>query len=427
MYPKVIRSMVLAAAVLVGLEAAGALGGWLPDAAPAACRLTAAALAGGLFLLLLRVLELRPDPLAELVERFERFRIRFLEELAGTSGSLGSDRWRRELQAHKGEVRDRLLGRRPRLSRRRLRRFEARFEAGWQQLVEVTARRVAAPAVTLDGTAIERLIDAALAPAAQRPPAATGAIAPPQPPAPSPRARVALAALPLPAPGEAAPVFDLQEFVAAVVEARRSVILEDGVYRIKQELYGDDQPGRLAAARRRSLRRLAQSAMTEERLDELAAGGRLAAARGLPVTARGTEPDRLAAGAPDTPAPAARLRVLEELRAALDAAGAALLVEDAGGYAPEVGCGMLAAAVGELRAGPGEPLYDDYLKPRRYLITPLPEPPAVARQFAFLPALLDERAAYLVFASGATAAAEPWTWEHLIARLDLQPASQPGP
>ena len=163
---RIALSLLLTAAGLIVVEAAG-LGARLFPAAGTATRwLVAGGLAGALFLLLLLLLGVRRDPLALLAQRLERFRVRFLEEVAVTPGGLDRGRWRRELQSHKDEVRTQLLAATRRLSRGRRRRAEAMFEAGWQRIVDYLESRAGEAPATLDGAAIERLIEAALAPPA---------------------------------------------------------------------------------------------------------------------------------------------------------------------------------------------------------------------------------------------------------------------
>ena len=102
----------------------------------------------------------------------------------------------------------------------------------------------------------------------------------------------------------------------------------------------------------------------------------------------------------------------------MDAAGAALLVNRAGGYRSAVTCGNLAYAAGELQFGRGNPLYDTWLADRRCLIVAA----AAGQRYAFVPAILDESRAYLVFLSHSAPAPVQWNLEFLIARLDLYPA-----
>ena len=454
---RIALSLLLAAAGLIVVEAAGLGARLLPAAGTATRWLVVGGLAGALFLLLLLLLGVRRDPLAVLAERLERFRVRFLEEVAVTPGGLDRGRWRRELQSHKDEVRTQLLAATRRLSRGRRRRAEAMFEAGWQRLVDYLERRAGEAPATLDGAAIERLIEAALAPPgtarpAARPPVSDRLRQAPTPPpqrVPQPSARAAAKPQPVPvpptrrppsrplsepappsrqtaataqsAPAPPPPVLSLEPaaFLAAVTAARKSVVLEGGVYRVRQELYGKDPPAPRDPTEPRSLRRVAaESAPTDERLGELVAAGRRAAARQLPVTPLGVDLDHLLAGDAHAQNTAARAQVLDLLRASMDAAGAALLVDRAGGYRSAVTCGNLAYASGELQFGRGNPLYDTWLADRRCLIVAA----AAGQRYAFVPAILDESRAYLVFLSHSVPAPVQWNLEFLIARLDLYPA-----
>ena len=425
-------SLLLTAAAMIAVEAAGLTERLLPEVDAVTRRLVVGALAGLLFLLLLLLFSVRRDPLAVLAQRLERFRVRLLEEVAVTPGGLDRGRWRRELQSHKDEVRTRLLAGARRLSRGRRRRAEAMFEVDWQRIVELIERRAAAATALLDGAAIERLIEAAMEPVAAAPRSADRAPVSDRRPvltSPLPVGDRPTRQPPREPPAVAEQVLSLEPaaFLAAVAAARRSVVLEGGVYRVRQELYGADRPAPRDPTERRGLRRVTEeSAVTDQRLQELMAAGRSAAARQLPVTPLGADLDQLLAGESEAHTTAVRARVLERLRASMEAAGAALLIEHESGYRSAVTCGNLGHASGELQFGRGNPLYDTCLVDRRYLIAAAGAGRGLAgasgQRYAFVPAILDESRAYLVFLSRSAPTPVQWHWEFLITRLALHPS-----
>ena len=220
-------------------------------------------------------------------------------------------------------------------------------------------------------------------------------------------------------------------FAEAVAAARRSVALEGGVYRVREELYGP--------APRPSLRQVAEGAITDDKLEQLVTAGRRQEGK-IPVTAQGIRWDQLLARYPGSREPALRRRVLEDIRRSLDAAGAAVLLREDAAYRMALAVGSLAALAGSFELAAGAPVYDDHLRPRHCLVV---ESRSAGRaweryaaaldavewgdggRLAFLPAVLDANSAYLLLADAAPHPAAPrggtWDLTTLITRLNLHP------
>ena len=223
-------------------------------------------------------------------------------------------------------------------------------------------------------------------------------------------------------------VFATDAFAQAVEQARRSVVLEGGVYRIRQELYGR------RPERRASLRRTAERAITDDKISWLEASGRRGARR-MPVRPDGLAYDQLLAQHTDADARTARTAVLEEQRTALEAAVALLMVGRSAAYRCLCAAGTTPCAAGDLVLGEGNALYDEYLRPRRYVVAEQGSGlaaalPAAAGQpenarLALLPTVIDGGAAYLVFAGSAAERGRDdacrWSDRTLIDLLNLHP------
>ena len=160
----------------------------------------------------------------------------------------------------------------------------------------------------------------------------------------------------------------------------------------------------------------------------------------IPVTAQGIRWDLLLARYPDSRAPELRRRVLEEIRRALDAAGAALLLREDAAYRLALAVGSLAVLARSFELAAGSPVYDDHLRSRHCLVV---ESRSAGRawerysgvldtvewggggRLAFLPAVLDAAPAYLLLADAAPPTTAPgggaWDLTTLITRLNLHP------
>ena len=402
-----------------------------------------------------------PSRRRRLERRMDRFERSFLRRLAATAGDPEPAGWRRELAEQRDAATERLCGAAGR-GRRRIRRAGDLLDERWQRIAAALAERErgraghGAPGVPVADlvqaalrdargarpVAGERACDAhqAASPAARAPPRrASEAPARPDPPPRRPEDRAAAGRESDPASaGAGAPVtaYEADAFAKAVQQARASVALEGGVYRVRERLYG----GR--AAPRRSLRRMAEGVITDDKIARLQTAGRRRKVR-TPVTADGLNYDQLVAQFPDPEASETRTRVLEDQRVALEADAALLLVSRTAGYTAKLATGARLACRAKLATGSpasvlstialtvGDALYDDYLRARRYLLAgPGSEVcsslPFAADRVALLPAILDGRRAYLLFAAAAQRDAppdrgEPWSRETLIERLDLHP------
>ena len=424
----------------------------------------AAALGAALTMLLTRLGPRRRT--AELTRRIDEFQRRLLFELARTSGALETPTLRDHLGRLRREVERGLSHGLGRGTRRWRRRRAALLEAAWRQAVaimEQCARGASAP--PLDGSDLGALIRRTLAGVSDSPAAAEVAgddagAAPARadsgrsresgaggvPPTGAPAVLTAAAPAPSqpdgsreerPSPASPGPpatepiVCEAAALAEAVAAARRSVALEGGVYRIREELYG--------AAPRRSLRQVAEGAITDEKLEQLVVAGRRREGK-IPVTAQGIRCDQVLARYPHSREPALRRRVLEELRRSLDAAGAALLLREEAAYRMALALGSLAVLEGVFELAAGTPVYDDHLRSRHCLVV---ESRSAGRawerysaaldavewgdggRLAFLPAVLDAAPAYLLLADGAPSPAAPrggaWDLPALITRLNLHP------
>ena len=448
-------------------------------------RWAAAALAGAALTLLLT----RSGPLqraAELSRRIDEFQRRLRYELARTPGRIETPTWRDRLGRLRREAERTLSHGLGRGTRRWRRRRAALLDDAWAQVVAIVEQRARGDSESsLDGSGLDALIRRTLAGASATPAAAavaggdtgaarTGAVADRStepaaggaPPTARPTAlgvagpaeaatvhhpmRRGVTVVTAPAPSQpngsrqgrpspaspAAPatepiVCEAAAFAEAVAATRRSVAYEDGVYRVREELYGP--------ALRPSLRQMAEGAITDDKLERLVAAGRRHEGK-IPVTAQGIRCDRLLARYPDSREPAIRTRVLEGLRQSLDAAGAALLRREDGAYRMALAVGSLGVLAESCELAAGNPVYDDHLRSRRCLVV---ESGSAGRawerystgldavewgdggRLAFLPAILDAAAAYLLLADAAPLTAAPgggaWDLTTLITRLNLHP------
>ena len=450
----------------------------------------AAALGAALTLLLTR-----PGPLhrtAELTRRIGEFRRALLFELARTPGAIEPPIWRDRLGRLRREAERNLSHGLGRGSRRWRRRKAALLDDAWDQAVAIMEQRArGGPSLPLDGSDLDALIrrtlagisgtpaagkaagEAGAAPAravSGRSPASPAGDTPPTGPPtalgvaepkvaatvqlPMRRSRglpghgateVSVAAPSQPdgneedrpgaasqAPPASEPIVcEAAALAEAVVAARRSVALEGGVYRIREELYGP--------ALRPSLRQVAEGAITDEKLEQLVVAGRRQEGK-IPVTAQGISCDRLLSRYRDSHEPAVRRRVLEELRRSLDAGGAAMLLREDAAYRLALAVGTLASLAGSFELAAGSPVYDDHLRSRHCLVVESRNAGCAWERYsaaldtvewgdggrlAFLPAILDATSAYLLLADAAPAPAAAgggaWDLTTLITRLNLHP------
>ena len=401
---------------------------------------------------------------AELARRIDEFQRGLLFELALTSGGIARATLRDQLGRLRREAERSLshdLGRGTRGWRRRK---AALLDDAWEQVVAIMEQRARGDsAPQLDASDLAALIRRTLAGVSgtQAAAAVAGAggvhthavsegtaesVAGGAPPAGPPSAFGVAASAPTqpdgsredrPRPALQAPpatqpiVCEAAALADAVAAARRSVALEGGVYRVREDLYGP--------ALRPSLRQVAEGAITDEKLEHLVAAGRRQAGK-IPVTAQGIRCDQLLARYPDSREPAVRMRVLDEVRGSLDAAGAAMLLREEAAYRMALAVGSLAVLADSFELAAGSPVYDDHLRSRRCLVV---ESRSAGRawerysaaldavewsyggRLAFLPAVLDATSAYLLLADSVATPAAPrggaWDLATLITRLNLHP------
>jgi hypothetical protein len=226
-------------------------------------------------------------------------------------------------------------------------------------------------------------------------------------------------------------VYEADAFAKAVQEARESVALEGGVYRVREPLYGSrGQP-------RRSLRRVAEGVITDDKIAFVASAGRRRQVR-TPVTGDGLSYDQLLAQYPDSESLASRRRALAEQCVALQADAAVLLVRGTDHYAAAFAVTPSSASGSEggeapapvpadLALSAGDALYDDCLRARRYLLAGpgsdgIASLPFTADRVALLPATLAGSRVYLLFVTfAARGGSVPWRRETLIEQLNLHP------
>ena len=407
-----------------------------------------------------------PAPLPSRRRRLERridlFERSFLRRLAATAGVPDPDRWRRDLAAQRAAAAERLAGRAGRTGHagrrmRAVRRAGELLDGRWQSITAaVAARRHGQDVAGVPGVPVAVLVDAALTDACGITPptdqrasdarraasrAAGGprrgatpeaASVPPAPARPQPEERTAREAAPeAGAAGNGVVpvvVFEPGDFAKEVLRARESVALEDGVYRIREHLYGT------RSGSRRSLRRIAEGVITEDKIARLQTAGRRRELR-TPVTGDGLSYDQLLAQFAKPESGETRRRVLEVQRAALEADAAVLLVSGSHGYTAslvtEAGRGSPASVLTAMVLCAGNALHDDYLRGRRFLLAGPGSGvgaslPLAADQVALLPATLDGRRAYLLLTASVrheshTRECLPWSVELLIERLNLHP------
>ena len=390
----------------------------------------------GALVVAVTVAPLRASRRLRLERRMDRFERSFLRRLAATGGVPEPNRWRGELAGLRGEAGARLHGsarRRPGSGH-----GEHLLEARWRRIAAALAERErggpaarAIPVADLveaamrDAVGVDALgIDAGTAAASpRRAPAAM----PPVPSSPPRRPGASEGRAPEPAAERgSAPVEVLEEgaFAEAVQQVRESVALEGGVYRVREQVYGaPTEP-------RRSLRRLAETVITDDKIARLATAGQRRQVR-TRVTDAGVDYDQLLAQSPDVGGRDTRGRVLEEQRAALAAHAAVLLVERDAGYTAVAAAGSPDSVLSAMALGAGDLLYDEHLRARRCVLAgPGSDAcgwlPFAADRMALVPATLDGRRAYLLFAASmrddaTVQASGPWTRETLVERLNLHP------
>ena len=386
----------------------------------------------GALVVALTVAPLRASRRLRLERRMDRFERSFLRRLAATGGVPEPDRWRGELAGLRGEAGARLDG-----SARRRRgsgHGEHLLEARWRRIAAALAERErggpsarAIPVADLVDAAVRDAVGVVAA-SQRRAPTAR----PPAPAPPPPRPGAVARREPEPeAERGSAPVEVLEAgtFAEAVQQVRESVALEGGVYRVREQVYG------APVGPRRSLRRIAETVITDDKIARLATAGQRRQVR-TRVTGAGVDYDQLLAQlrdaeGRDVDAGDTRGRVLEAQRVALAAHAAVLLVARDAGYTAVAAAGSPHSVLSAMALGAGDRLYDEHLRARRCVLAGQGSDvcawlPFAADRVALVPATLDGRHAYLLFAASmrdhaTVQGSGPWTRETLVDRLNLHP------
>jgi len=113
------------------------------------------------YLALFLILNLRQDRFAMLAGRIKRFQIELLEEYLERKGDMDIARWRGELEARRGETRDRIRKSAGRIAKKRSADVDALIDKSWDEIIAVMTARGERPG-GLDLAKIEALLKEAL-------------------------------------------------------------------------------------------------------------------------------------------------------------------------------------------------------------------------------------------------------------------------
>ncbi|HPB66187.1 MAG TPA: hypothetical protein PLW80_06485, partial [Spirochaetales bacterium] len=113
------------------------------------------------YLILFLILNLRQDRFAILAARIKRFQIELLEEYLDRKGDLDIDRWRGELEARRGETKERIRKSAGRLAKRRAADVDALIDKSWDEIIAIMTARGERPGV-VDMARFEALLKEAL-------------------------------------------------------------------------------------------------------------------------------------------------------------------------------------------------------------------------------------------------------------------------
>ncbi len=118
------------------------------------------------FLIVFLLFNLRPDPVEVLTQRIKRFQIQLLEEFMGSQGRAEWEKWRRELEARRGEITHQILRGIGRISSRQKPEIDAYVSKSWDEIIDLLGRRAevtpSATASPIDISRLESLIQQAL-------------------------------------------------------------------------------------------------------------------------------------------------------------------------------------------------------------------------------------------------------------------------
>ncbi|MGD9941306.1 MAG: hypothetical protein AB7T74_16045, partial [Clostridia bacterium] len=113
------------------------------------------------YLLSFLLLNLRQDRMAILSSRIKRFQFSFLEEYLDRKNDMDLDRWKRELESRRTEVRDRIKESAGRLAKKREAEVDELIDKSWDEIINVLSAR-GERGDSMDLTKIEALLKEAL-------------------------------------------------------------------------------------------------------------------------------------------------------------------------------------------------------------------------------------------------------------------------
>ena len=113
------------------------------------------------YLSLFLVLNLRQDRFAVLATRIKRFQIELLEEYLERKGDMDVERWKGELEARRGETRERIRKSAGRLAKKRASDIDALIDKSWDEIIAVMTSRGERPG-GVDMARFEALLKEAL-------------------------------------------------------------------------------------------------------------------------------------------------------------------------------------------------------------------------------------------------------------------------
>ncbi len=113
------------------------------------------------YLALFLVLNLRQDRFAALASRIKRFQIELLEEYLERKGDMDVERWKGELEARRGETRERIRKSAGSLARKRSSDVDALIDKSWDEIIAVMTSRGERPG-GVDMARFEALLKEAL-------------------------------------------------------------------------------------------------------------------------------------------------------------------------------------------------------------------------------------------------------------------------
>jgi len=245
-------------------------------------------------------------------------------------------------------------------------------------------------------------------------------------------------------------VYSLQDFQRLVAEQRTSIVMEEGVYRIKETLYASKESAGVAVSAA-GPQSAAKAGAPELSLDEvlgiretldlfsgLGEGEEKEAAQELfagkkrplriQLTPEGLDFDGYARSYKGVDAETGRLKALFDLSARARATGSALFFMEGGAYTPLLKVGLM-DPLGSLAFLPGEPFYERLLKePQAVLVNRrLDGVKALAKKFnehdviymqgaAFLPAVFQKQPALLFLGLPLE---KPWELKDFIHELNI--------